>query len=249
MLAILTYHSIDRSGSPISVSPEQFRAHVKWFASGRVRVVPLRDVTRMSESHDAVALTFDDGFVNFADVAAPLLREHGLPATLFVATDHVGATNEWGGVAQAGIPTLPLLDWDALAVVAQDSVEIGAHSRRHPHLATVAAEALPDEIVGSANAIEQRVGRRPRTFAYPYGSVSDEAARIVRAAFDVGCTTVLSAVRDGTDPARLPRLDMFYLRDAGRLESWGSPSFRRRLWIRAQARRVRQYVASSRDLQ
>ena len=38
MRAILTYHSIDESGSPISVDPDAFRRHVRWLASGRVRV-------------------------------------------------------------------------------------------------------------------------------------------------------------------------------------------------------------------
>ncbi|TFG50637.1 MAG: polysaccharide deacetylase, partial [Gemmatimonadales bacterium] len=44
MRAILTYHSIDDSGSPISVAPEQFRAHVRWLQSGVIRVVPLAEL-------------------------------------------------------------------------------------------------------------------------------------------------------------------------------------------------------------
>ena len=41
MRAILTYHSIDESGSPISISRRDFRRHIEWFASGAVQVLPL----------------------------------------------------------------------------------------------------------------------------------------------------------------------------------------------------------------
>ena len=56
MRAILTYHSIDESGSPISVAPAAFRRHVEWLASGRVRVVSLEEIVRLNDAVDAVAL-------------------------------------------------------------------------------------------------------------------------------------------------------------------------------------------------
>ena len=96
MRAILTYHSIDDSGSPISVAPEEFRAHVRWLSSGLVRVVPLAELVTLPPEEEAVAITFDDAFQNFASVAAPLLYEHGLPATLFVVSGRVGRDNAWG---------------------------------------------------------------------------------------------------------------------------------------------------------
>jgi hypothetical protein len=42
---------------------------------------------------------------------------------------------------------------------------------------------------------------------------------------------------------RLPRLDAWYFRDEGQLEQWGTPAFRRRLWLRAQGRRVRRLIS------
>ena len=44
MRAILTYHSIDDSGSLISVAPAVFRSHVQWLTSGRVRALSLEDL-------------------------------------------------------------------------------------------------------------------------------------------------------------------------------------------------------------
>ncbi len=57
MRAILTYHSIDSSGSPISLSEESFRGHVRFLGSGRVSVVPLAEL-RMKEKRERRPLVF-----------------------------------------------------------------------------------------------------------------------------------------------------------------------------------------------
>ncbi|HEX4934164.1 MAG TPA: polysaccharide deacetylase family protein, partial [Gemmatimonadaceae bacterium] len=165
MRAILTYHSIDGSGSPISVSPSTFRAHVRWLASGSVRVLPLDRLLQADDREDAVAITFDDGFENFATEGAALLAEHGLPSTVFVVPDHVAGTNAWGGRSAPGIPTLPLMSWPTLARMAQMGVTLGAHTRRHRDLTRVRGAALEDEVAGCVERMAVETGRRPSSFA------------------------------------------------------------------------------------
>lgn len=223
MRAILTYHSIDDSGSVISVSPSVFARHVGWLRSGHVRVTSIPELLTLPPEADAVALTFDDGFCNFATDAAPLLQE--LPVTLFVVTDHVGRTNQWGGRAQAGIPTLPLLDWPALARLAASGVTLGAHSRTHPDLAALGPEAIAEELTGCVDRLQTEVGVAADVFAYPYGSLSPAAVAAVAARFPWACTTELRAIRHEERRAELPRLDMYYFRQPGRLESWGTSRF------------------------
>ena len=245
MKAILTYHSIDPSGSPVSLDEATFRRHVRWLASGAVRVVALRELLGLPDATPAVALTFDDGFENAGTIAAPLLLEHGLPATIFVVADHAGRTNAWRGRPQPGIPTLPLLGWDALARLAEAGLELGAHSRTHPHLTELRGDALRDEVAGSAERIRAETGCAVRSFAYPYGSVDREVAAAA-AAFDHACTTEMRAVGAGDDPRLLPRLDAYYFRAPGLIDSWGSARFRQYVWLRSQARRVRRRLALDR---
>ncbi|MEO7963624.1 MAG: polysaccharide deacetylase family protein [Gemmatimonadaceae bacterium] len=225
------------------MSPETLRAHAIWLASKRVRVVSLEELARLRDDVDAVALTFDDGFQNFAEIVAPALAEHALPATIFVVAEHVGGHNNWGGGAPgAVIPTLPLMTWDALGAQLATGITIGAHTRRHRDLRQVRGASLEDEVAGCVERIAGELGVRPSTFAYPYGAVDVTSATVVRDIFELACTTELRALRRDDDRALLPRLDMYYFRDAGQLESWGTNAFKRRLWLRAQGRRVKRLM-------
>ena len=241
MRAILTWHSVDSSGSPISVSPEEFSRQVHWLASGSVRVVGLEELQGLPEGVPAVALTFDDGFANFKTEAAPLLRHHGLVATLFVVTEHVGRDNRWAGRSETGIPVLPLLDWEALARLRESGVTLGAHSRTHPRLTGLDAVALEHELGQAAEVMERRVGQRPTALAYPYGAVDSRIAETAARWYRCACTTELRVLGPEDDALRLPRLDAWYLRDPHRLAAFGSRRFLAWVWGRRQARRLRSH--------
>jgi peptidoglycan/xylan/chitin deacetylase (PgdA/CDA1 family) len=237
--AILTYHSIDPSGSPISLDEGALRRHVAWLGSDRVEVVPLDSILELPPERDALAITFDDGFANFAEVAWPLFEKHELPVTLFVATARVGSDNAWNGEGSNNIPTLPLLAWDALARMVGRGLALGSHSRTHAHLPRASDAQLADELDGSAADIERELGLRPKSFCYPYGDVDERVRAAVAGRYALACTTELRVFAEREDRHLLPRLDAYYYRANDRLEGFGSAEFRRHLWLRAQARRLR----------
>lgn len=239
MRAILTYHSIDPSGSPVSIDEGTLRRHIAFLRAGKVAVVRLEEILAVPEHRDAVALTFDDGFTNFESVAWPLLRYQDFPVTLFVATQRVGRDNAWGGASARGIPTLPLLGWDALRRMQKQGLTLGSHSRTHPRLTQLDDARLADELDGSLSDMERELDARPGSFCYPYGDVDERVANAVRSRFARACTTELATLPASPDAHLLPRLDAFYYRAAGRLESFGSRAFRAHLWLRAAARRLR----------
>jgi peptidoglycan/xylan/chitin deacetylase (PgdA/CDA1 family) len=240
--AILTYHSIDESGSVISLPEPVFRRHADWLGSGAVRVTGVEELLTLDPQENAVAITFDDGFENFGSTAWPILQDHGLTATVFVVADHVGRTNTWGGETDAAIPELPLLDWDRLAGLADEGVELGSHTRRHPRLTALDAERLEDEIAGSAEAIERNTGVHPAGFAYPYGALDRTSREAVQDTYAWACTTELMWLPAGVRPHLLPRLDSYYYREASLIERWGSNAFRRHLRLRGSAPRLRERV-------
>jgi peptidoglycan/xylan/chitin deacetylase (PgdA/CDA1 family) len=245
MKAILTYHSVDETGSVISIDERSFRRHVAWLSSARINVVSLQQIPEVPDDEDAIAITFDDGLANFGEIAAPLLLEHGLPATLFVVSDAVGTTNVWPGGGDAGIPVMRLLDWTELGRLAEAGITIGAHTCTHPRLERLSADAVEREIVNSRARLASELGIQATTFAYPYGSVGAVARDVVSRTFRCGVTTRLSMLAPSDDAALLPRLDTYYLRAPGTLEAWGSSRFRIRMGLLARARNLRRTLARS----
>lgn len=243
MRAILTYHSVDPSGSPISIEGGVFRRHVEWLASGMVPVVSVDTLLCLPGDASALALTFDDGFANFATEAAPLLQDRGLPVTLFVVTGHIGGDNRWRGRGDAGVPMLPLLGWDDLGRLREAGVTLGAHTRTHPRLTRQNGPLLEAELAGAAAEMENRLGELPQGLAYPYGDLDDRVVRAAATCYQWACTTELRPLGEAESRHRVPRLDAWYFRDPARLADWGSPGFRAWLWCRRQGRRVRASLA------
>lgn len=98
---ILMYHRIvgsDLDPWGMCVSPENFSGQLD---SIKRAATPLSlvDFARARESEDlperAVVVTFDDGYVDNFEVALPLLRQHQVPATLFVTTCNIGTDREF----------------------------------------------------------------------------------------------------------------------------------------------------------
>jgi peptidoglycan/xylan/chitin deacetylase (PgdA/CDA1 family) len=242
--AVLTYHSIDDSGSPISIPERIFRRHVEWLATHGPPVVTMDELLRLPHDAPAVAITFDDAFVNFAQTAWPVLRDHRVPVTLYVPTDHVGGTNAWGGSTDAGIPTLPIMDWDAVARIAAEGVTIGSHTCTHPHLPRLPHARMVAELEGSAVRIESMIGERPAGLAYPYGAYDEHTVRAAVSTYEHACTTELRLLNTDDEPHRLPRLDMYYMQADGMMEAWGTARLRMYLRARASARSCRELLMS-----
>lgn len=112
--AILAYHRVldpaehdlDAVEPGMFVTRETFRAHLD-FLRRRYRIVPLTEVVRQlltgeKPQRGAVALTFDDAWLDTYQVAYPLLRAAGLPATVFVPTGLVDAGHRFWFSRAAG---------------------------------------------------------------------------------------------------------------------------------------------------
>lgn len=228
-LPILTYHSLDTSGSLISVSPSAFAAQMSALAALGLRGIALRDAVAFREAHrtwprDAFVLTFDDGYANFFDDALPVLRRHGFSATVFVVSGHIGGANDWAP-PPPGLGPRAMLSTTQVRELAAAGVEIGAHTRTHLNLMKATPSQIDDELLGSRGDLEQHVGQPVQSFAYPYGILSDAAVHACRRSFSAACTTELARA-GGEDLHVLPRLDMYYFRSpaflaravAGRLD-------------------------------
>ena len=242
MRAVITYHSIDPSGSAISISETEFRRHVRWMATSSVPVVPLNELLTVPADADAIALTFDDAFQSFGEIALDLLSEQGFPSTLFVVSGKVGGTNTWELDAASSFPVLPLLDWSGIADAKEAGVTLGSHGRTHRALTALGQDELEAAVRGSLEDFQRELGVSPNAFCYPYGEVTTRERDAVARSYGLAVTAELRAVGSEEDPYTLPRLDAYYLRGRGRLESFGTPAFERYLKVRRRGRRLKSSV-------
>jgi hypothetical protein len=216
---ILTYHSIDDSGSVISTSPALFRAHMQALAESSIPVVPLRNIR---ETRGAVALTFDDGFRNFFECAFPVLQEFQLPATVFIVTGYCGKRNAWPSQPlRPFVPDLELMSWREVREISQAGIGIGSHSVSHPWMSSLSPGEIGEELYGSKSMIEDRIGIPPDSFAYPYGDCGN-IAETTAVHYRLACGTKLDFLSAGSRDVDLPRLDVCYLQNPYWLRSLGT---------------------------
>lgn len=88
---ILTYHRFGRGGDPLATPEADFDAHLRYLKEHYALVPLSRVAAHYAGAAElparAACVTIDDGFADAYEIAFPLLRRHGVPATLFVITD------------------------------------------------------------------------------------------------------------------------------------------------------------------
>lgn len=245
---ILTYHSLDDSGSVISVSPDAFRRHMGSLHARGYRAIALGDLLDAwdgggPEPTRTVVVTFDDAFKSVLDHAAPVLAGFGFRATVFAVAGHVGGSNDWPS-QPAGVPRWPLCSWDELRGLAAGAFEIGAHGMAHEPLDRAPADVERREIDDAHHALEDGLGRAVRSFAFPYGVASASARDRVRARYRAACSVELREASASDDRHWLPRLDAYYLRGPRLFRALGTPAGSAYLKLRALGRAVRGRLAS-----
>ncbi|MFZ2639449.1 MAG: polysaccharide deacetylase family protein [Verrucomicrobiia bacterium] len=217
-LPVLMYHSVsDQSEANVSpyyrtaTHPKVFGEHMALLHAEGWEVVSLKAGLQMlgSENSDRrriVVLTFDDGFRDFHTAAFPILRQHGFGATVFLPTAFIGKE-------PVRFKAHECLTWDEVRELQQAGVEFGSHTVNHPELVHLAWEEVEKEVRDSKNEIEQHLGVRVTSFAYPYAfprANRDFASRLGRLLRETGyeccVTTDIGRAHGNTDRFAIPRL-------------------------------------------
>jgi peptidoglycan/xylan/chitin deacetylase (PgdA/CDA1 family) len=171
---ILMYHAFGdgRAGSRYVMPIHRFAQQMKWLQRLGYHVMGLEEFLRCRLEHRlpparSVVLTIDDAYADTLELAYPVLKKHGYPATVFVVSELVGGTNNWTSVD--GVRNRPLLAWNQIVEMSRNGIDFGSHSSTHPVLPALPAEQAREEVVQSKKSLEARLGKPVRSFAYPFG--------------------------------------------------------------------------------
>lgn len=216
-LTILMYHKIDELPSGVSfhgnyVRPSEFAAQIPALLSWGYAPITFDQWIQYREMGAAIPdkpliVTFDDGYRDFERNAWPVLKQHGVGATVFLVASQIGGSNAW----DPGEPQETLLDRDAILRLQGEGVQFGSHGYSHRPLARISESEARDELCRSRNDLRTLLGREPEVFAYPF---SNQSRRVRRLARDAGYR---AAVRGKgrmnfrfTDPHGLRRIKVDY---------------------------------------
>ena len=196
----------------LTVTPDHFAQQLDWLqAHGYQTIAPQQ---LMAALYDGVALparpillTFDDGYLDNIQYAAPALEQRHMLGTFNVITGLVGT------------PPNPLsyMSWDQIASMAARGMDVESHTVYHRDLGTLSAKDAEGELAGSRAALTSHLGFAPQFICYPSGEPfrSGTAAAQQRLLTIVPSTgyvagfldpRVASATQSSATPDELPRI-------------------------------------------
>ncbi|MCK1818417.1 polysaccharide deacetylase family protein [Streptomyces sp. XM83C] len=182
------------------VPPDTLRRQLGSLLERGWRPLTLTEYLRGDGPRRSVLVTFDDGYQPFLEEGLPVLRELGVPATVFVLSGLLGGRSRW----MPEMPDEPLVDADGVRELAAAGLDVECHGWDHPRLPGVDARTLALNVTEAARVLAGLTGRRPLAYAYPYGD-HDAAAR--RAVAEAGFR-VAFAVHEGAGRFAVPRVDI-----------------------------------------
>jgi peptidoglycan/xylan/chitin deacetylase (PgdA/CDA1 family) len=195
---IFCYHRlVDKIRYPgTEITPAAFEAQMKELKDRGITVISLQDLLAWKRGEKNIpprsaVVTFDDGWKSQYEVAWPIMKKYGYPFTMFIYTEGVRGGSLGGGEA---------ITWEQLADMRDNGVDIEGHSATHQdlregHTITLISggkrsrtkvtgpqyeEWMQNEVVGSKQLLEQRLGIKVNCFAVPFGNYNEHVKEIAR---------------------------------------------------------------------
>jgi peptidoglycan/xylan/chitin deacetylase (PgdA/CDA1 family) len=211
---VVAFHRIDdaRGLDSLTIDRDMFERYCAFFKQN-FNVISLSDLVRRLDTrqplHRHLAITFDDGYLDNYENAAPVLKDLSLPATFFVVSRWMGSDIVPWWDAERGV-RYPWMTWAHVRTLHKEGFDIGVHTRTHVDLGIADEPTAREEIAGARADVENELGTSPDLFAYPYGRHTNMAERtrdLVRAAgFRCCCSCAGGITAASTNPFFLPRV-------------------------------------------
>lgn len=243
---VLMYHTVDKAHLAA------FSRQMAYLAGKCAVVKPSEIVTgNTGKTKTVVALTFDDGLASFVENVLPVLKEHGLPAAVFVPTGNLGRRPGWAMYDNCPDMDETVMSEQQIVALDREGIEVSSHTVSHPLLPNLDDPGLEGELVGSRMRLEEILGHEVSAVSYPYGAYD---ARVVQAAhkagYELGFTAEAERVNGHTDRLRIGRFEtspcesflQFKLKVAGAYHVAGYLKRLKAFLLRSQAKGIRIHV-------
>jgi len=198
-LLVLMYHKISEITDPSRIP--RFQRHLSQLAAKYPIMTPGESVP---QGRLGLCLSFDDAYYDFYQHVFPLLKNLNIKAVLGIPTAFIQDSSSVAPERRLRVPypdglsldpkvqaQVPLCTWAELREMTQSGhVYPASHSHTHANLGlnpeNPGSPNWDQEICHSQTRLQDRLGVSIDTFVYPYGRLSPEAHRRVRAHYRFG---------------------------------------------------------------
>ena len=181
-LPCFTYHHVDpKLKNSIAITPATFEAQLKVLKDEGYSPITARQLVQHHEKGTPlpakpVMITFDDGWKNQYQYAAPLLRKYGFVATFFVNPQLIGRGSAY-------------MTRDMLVALEKAGDDIESHTWTHLALTRRPADnpldfqnSIMRQMTLADSWLSQVVGHKPVALCYPFGYYDVESVSRAKAA-------------------------------------------------------------------
>lgn len=194
---VLLYHRVnDVSVDNVTISIDRFIEHMAMLTKrypvlGLSEAVSQLNAGRYLGPH-VVVVTFDDGYADNCEAAAPILEHFGIPATFFVTAGLVGTSGSFAH-DQRSPHRFTNLSWDQVRSLDARGFEIGSHGMTHANLGRAPLREARGEVRDSLETLQRMLTIPVRSFAYPFGGREDITPAVLQEIRAAGFTLIASA--------------------------------------------------------
>lgn len=209
-IPVLCYHRFDDRHEKLSVPEKKFRRQMQYLKDNNYNVIPLSWLIEFLEGKRAlpeksVVITIDDGYESTYDTALPVLQDFHFPATVFLYTDFLNASDA--------------LKWTQIKEMHRSGlVEFQPHSSSHPNLTKKQpreseaeySQRINEEIRRPAEKIQHNLNNVMHTYAYPFGDSNDLVIdKLQTQSYKLGMTVQPGSISAASYPYMLRRTMIF----------------------------------------
>lgn len=212
---ILLYHRVsDQLRDNVTIGIENFDRHMAYVAAN-FTVVSLRQIVAGELPRHArkpiIAVSFDDGYLDNFENAAPVLIKHQVPCTFFISTEKIRDNKPFDHDMRALGFGLDNMNWDQVRQMRDDGLDFGSHTRNHVNLAEIGDQLALEELAGSLQDVRTELQQQEVFIAFPYGRKKHITPQRIATIRELGYAACFSAYGglNGAD------IDLFDIRRIG----------------------------------
>lgn len=189
---------------------EAFEKQMGYLAS-RCKVVRVSEIlaAEPDDFNAIVAITFDDAFVSVLRNGLPVLKRHGLTASVLIPTGNLAQPPKWDIPESSSDRYEVVMSKEQVVEIDEDGFEVLSHTVSHCVLTDLNDAALKSELSGSKHALEGIIGHEVCGISYPHGAYDSRVCRAARqAGYLSGYTIEPRIVGSRTDSMQIGRVSV-----------------------------------------